>query len=225
MVNNGRPLCGTGVEGSPLASQSPRVGMGACDVVARVWTHKTFGWCPTSQASGGQGRCPPRPTRASPWTPVMVVVLLRIADQRHEHTPAQITHRHTLARPLHQLHHLMRRHTTGMTSRPPTLNCSTNSRGTSAVPAATRIPSYGPPASTPESHHRHGTRCSNTPSSPIAHEPSPPAHQSLDRHDFPRQRCQDRRLITAPRADFENGLRPGAQPATAPSSTPQHTAG
>ncbi len=53
MVRHGRPLCGTGVEDSPLAPESPWVGEGAYDTVSALG-HVLLPMVSDGQASGGQ---------------------------------------------------------------------------------------------------------------------------------------------------------------------------
>ncbi len=70
MVRNGRPLCGTGVEDSPLALQSPRVGEGASGTLSAAPGYSLLQTYLDERASGGQGALPARiPTRV-PLDPV-----------------------------------------------------------------------------------------------------------------------------------------------------------
>ena len=70
VVNNGCPLCGTGVEDSPLAMESSRVGEGASGT-ASAFGHDLLQKSLDGQASGGQGAfCPLHPLTRVPLDPV-----------------------------------------------------------------------------------------------------------------------------------------------------------
>ncbi|AMV17018.1 hypothetical protein VT03_03950 [Planctomyces sp. SH-PL14] len=79
MGHTGCPLCVTGVEDSPLAFQSPRIGEGESDTVSALG-HDLLQTSLDGQASGGQeGVAPLHPPPGCPWTRFGVSVDYRAA--------------------------------------------------------------------------------------------------------------------------------------------------